>query len=92
MFLIEELCERKGLGVHQKISTTACHTMVYICILMVTGTTSYMDFCLQGSGDLRMCCSQTDLNIAQIYCSSMIFLMFYQAMWYVCRWRGLHIY
>ena len=51
---------------------------------------NHMDLCLQGSGDLRKCGSQTDQNIA-------LFLddvsMFYEAfcvnlMWHVCCCRA----
>ena len=38
-----------------------------------------MDLCLQASGDLRMCGSQTDQNIAQILLFLDDLLMFYQA-------------
>ncbi len=38
-----------------------------------------MDLCLQGSGALRMCDSQTDQNTAQILVFLDDILMFYQA-------------
>ena len=46
-------------------------------LLTVTGTTN--DFCLLGSADLHMCCSQTDQNIAGILFFLNNLLMFYQA-------------
>ena len=38
-----------------------------------------LDFCLQGSGDLRNCCSQTEENIAWILVLPADILMSYQA-------------
>ena len=51
-------------------------TVVYMHIY---GSRNHMDPCLQGSGDLCMCGSQTDQNIAQILPFLDNLLMFYQA-------------
>ncbi len=56
-----------------------------------------MDLCLQGGGDLHMCGSQMDKNIALILGFLYDLLMFSQAfgvnlLWYVCCWRGLLVY
>ena len=53
-----------------------------ICILNIYGNNkNHVDFCLQGSGDLCMCCSQRDQNnyITQILLFLDNLLMFYPA-------------
>ena len=74
--------------------------MVYTRIY---GNRDHMDLCLQGSGDLHMCGSQMDRNIA--HSRILLFLddllMFYQAFGVnlsldrcgmFCCWRGLRFY
>ena len=92
--------ECKGLGVHLLISIITPviwnEQQLYIRTFTVTGTTLDL-YCLQGSGDLRMCSSQkTDRNITQILLFLDDLLMLFQAfalnlMWYISCWRGLCI-
>ncbi len=85
--------ECKGLGARLLISIIkpVIRYQSYTCIPI---NRIHVDPCLQGSGDLRMCNSQTDRK----YCSnfsaswqSFDVLSGVNLMWYVCCWRGLYV-
>ena len=90
--------ECKGLGVHPLVS------IIKLVIRYLPVHYAYIykqeprgPLFIQGSGNVRMCGSQTDRNIAQILVFLDDLLMFYKAfdvnlIWYVCCWRGLRVY
>ncbi len=68
----------QGLGCTSiNFNNKACRPVPTICIYMVNR--NRVDLCLQGSGDLCMCGSQTDQNIARVLVFLDDLLMFYQA-------------
>ena len=58
-------------------NNNACRPVPTICIYTVNR--NRVDLCLQGSGDLCMCCSQTDWNTARILVFLDNLFMFFQA-------------
>ncbi len=87
----------QGLGCPSiNFSDKACHPLPTIHIYMYMVNRNHMNLCLQASADLLMFGSQIDQNIARILILDDL-LMFCQAfgvnlVWYVCCWRGLHVY